>query len=139
MSESAVLTLTKLKDEPFFIVCTENLRGPRSNPIQAATITSIDTIRLERMTASDPEVWEVAVTASGFTALQVLDDSVFTDAIIAGVVTADPDASPAPGNDYMLVAECTIQFVAAFGGSSTGKVFRRPVRIPATATTAPAS
>lgn len=139
MASSAVHTLTKLKDEAFFIVCTENLRGPRSNPIQAATIQTIDTVRLERQVASDPETWEVAVAAEGFTALQVLDDLPFTDAIIGGVITADRDSSPAPGRDYMIVAECTIQFVAAFGGGQTGRVFRRPVEIPATSVTAPVS
>lgn len=139
MARQAVLTFTKLKDEPFFIQCAESLRGPRNNPIQAATITSIDTIRLERQVSVALDTWEEAVAYAGFANLQVLDDGTFTDAMIAGTVTADRDASPAPGEAYRIVAECTIEFVAAFGSSSTGKVFRAPARIVAGSITAPSS
>lgn len=139
MARQAVLTFTKLKNEPFFVQCAESLRGPSNNPIQAATITSIDTIRLERQTSVSLDTWEEAVAVSGFGNLQILDDGTFTDAMIAGTLTADRDASPAPGEAYRIVAECTIQFVVAFGSASTGKVFRAPARVVSGSITAPAS
>lgn len=138
MARSSIHTFTKLVDEPFFISCGANLRDPRTGA-QVATIQSIDTIRLERRTSTDPEAWESAVAASGFSSLQVLDDGSVTDAMIAGVLDADPDESPAPGGFYMIVAECTIVFGPAYGGGTTERVFRRRARIPASALTAPAS
>jgi len=130
-------TFTKLVDEPFFIQCADLLKAPDGS--QVATITSVDTIRLELRETKTPETWSVAVAAGGFSSLQVLDDGGFTDAMIAGLMTADRDATPAPGEDYMLVAECTITFGAEFGGGAAGKVFRRPARIVAGSVTAPAS
>ncbi len=139
MARPSVHTFTKLLSEPFFIQCADSLRAPDGT--QAATIVSIDTIRLEYRVTDDPEKWEEAIAAAGFGSLQVIDDpaSGFTDDMIAGTITADRDAVPAPGDGYMIVAECTIELVPALGGAQVGKVFRRPARIVAGAVTAPAS
>lgn len=140
MPRSAVHTFTKLVGEDFYIQCGDSLRHP-STGAQVAQITSIDTIRLEKRTATDPETWEEAVALAGFSSLQVLDDPAtgFTNDMIAGVLDADRDADPAPGDHYMLVVECTLTREAAFGGGSTAKVFRRPARIAYGSVTAPAS
>jgi hypothetical protein len=134
---STVITFTKLVGEPFFMVCTENLKTLAG--AQAGRITSIDTIRLEHRVTTSPETWEEAVAAAGFGSLQTFDDGSFVDTIIGGILTADPDADPAPGSDYMLVAECTVTLEAALGGGTVEKVFRCPVRIVAGSVTAPAS
>lgn len=137
MPRPAVHTFTKLVDEPFFISCRDNLKDPSSG-VQVATITSIDTVRLERRVTADPETWEEAVAFAGFSSLQILDDGSFTDAMIAGILDADRDADPAPGDHYMLVAECTIAFTAAYGAGTGKKLFRRPARIAYGSVTAPA-
>ena len=137
MSRSAVHTFTKLVGEPFFISCADNLRDPSSG-VQVGTITSIDTVRLERRVTADPETWEEAVAFAGFSSLQVLDDGSFTDAMIGGILDADRDADPAPGDHYMLVAECTVTMEAAYGGGVVERVFRRPARIAYGSVTAPA-
>lgn len=134
---STVHTFTKLVDEPFFIQCADNLKTPAG--AQAGHITSIDTIRLEKRTQDSPEQWEVAVAAGGFSSLQTHDDGSFVDTIIAGIMTADRDAAPAPGDKYMIVAECTVTLEAALGGGVVEKVFRRPARIVHGSVTAPAS
>lgn len=132
-------TFTKLVDEPFFIRCGENLTDDDGN--QVATISSIDTQRLERKVTESPETetWEVAVDSSGFSTMQILADGSYSSAMIGGVLTADPDTAPAPGEDYMLVVECTIAFVAGYGGGSAERVFRRPARIAPSASTAPSA
>lgn len=137
MARQTVITFTKLVDEPFFIECTDNLRT-RSGA-QAGRITSIDTIRLEKRESTDPEEWSVAVAVGGFGSLQVHDDGSFIDTIIGGILTADRDASPAPGEGYMLVAECTVTLEAGLGGGTVERVFRCPARIAATQITAPSS
>ena len=137
MARQTVVTFTKLVDEPFFIVCSDNLKTLGN--AQAARIASIDSIRLEKRETTDPEEWSVAVAVGGFGSLQVHDDGSFVDTIIAGILTADRDAAPAPGDGYMLVAECTVTLEAGFGGGTVEKVFRCPARIAATQVTAPAS
>jgi hypothetical protein len=137
MARPTVHTFTKLVDEPFFIVCTENLKTLAGT--QAGRITSIDTIRLEKRTSSGPEQWEEAVAAAGFGSLQTHDDGTFVDTIIGGLLTADRDDDPAPGDGYMIVVECTVTLEAELGGGTVSKVFRRPARIVAGSVTAPAS
>lgn len=136
---SSVHTFTKLKDEPFFIQCGDRLKQPDGT--QAATITSIDTQRLENKTSDDPVEWSEAVPSTGFSSMQILGDpSGFDNAdMIGGILDADRDDVPADGDGYMIVVECTVTLVAALGGGSHGMVFRRPARIVAGSVTAPAS
>ncbi len=133
-------TATKLVDETWFI---EGRHILSRGGVQVGTIVEVLEVRIERRTSEDPEVWEVAVDADAFSSLQVADDStnsgVFADSIVAGILAADPDDDPEPGNSYMMLAICTIEFTALYGGHRCGKVFRRPWRIPASALTAPAS
>lgn len=138
MARSSVHTFTKLKNEPFFVQCAANLTQPDGT--QAGTITSIDTIRLEKRVGNKPETWSEAVASSGFSDLQILTDpsSSLSSDMIAGVLTADRDADPEDGDGYMIVAECTVTLVAGLGGGSVGMVFRRPARIAAGSITAPA-
>lgn len=70
----------------------------------------------------------------------VFDDGSVADSIIAGRI-AIGEASPVPtaGGGYVIVAECTIQFTAEYGGGTTSKDFARRVRIVASYETAPAS
>lgn len=134
MARSTVHTFTKLLDEPFFIRCRDGLRDPDTG-VQVATITSIDTQRLERRIGAT-DTYEVAVAADGFANLQILDDGDFGASMIAGTLSADRDTDPAPGLGYVLVIECTITFTAEFGGGTAGRVFRRDARIDPTAVTA---
>lgn len=135
MARASEHIITKLVNEPFFIDCADNLRDPDTGT-QAATITSIDTIRLEKLDSKNPEKWSVAVPVGGFSSLQILAQGSISASRIAGILNADRDPVPPPG-DYMFVAECTIQFVAGFGGGTAGKVFRREARIVAGSVTAP--
>lgn len=137
MARRAVHTFTKLVDEPFFIQCEDRLKQPDGT--QAATITSIDTQRLEQRDSSDPETWSEAVASTGFSNMQILGDADgFDNAdMVAGVLTADRDDVPPDGDGYMVVVECTVTLVAALGGGSHGMVFRRPARIVAGLVTAP--
>lgn len=139
MARSRIHVFTKLKDEPFFIQCSDRLTQPDGT--QAATITSIDTQRLEKRQTEDPETWSEVVAEGGFSSMQILDDpkSGFTDDMIGGLLTADRDDDPADGEGYRIIIECTVTFVAALGGASTGMVFRRDARIAAGSVTAPAS
>jgi hypothetical protein len=137
MASPAVHTATKLVEEPWFI---EGRYVLSRDGTQIATVVSVDEVRLEHRTSSDPETWEIVFEDDDFSSLQVLDDDGFDDTIAAGLLAADPDDDPPAGRDqvYMLLAICTIEFTAAYGGDQVGKVFRRPWRIPASALTAPA-
>lgn len=134
MSRDSIHTFTKLVDEPFFLECGKLLthRG-----VQVATILTVDRVRIERMTRSKPERWEIAFDSDPdegqptITDVQVLDDG----AMVAGILEADPDDSPPPGKDYMILAECTIQMTQEYGGATVGRVFRRRAQIPASALT----
>jgi hypothetical protein len=140
MARPAVHTIRHLTDEPFFIQCADGLRD--ENGTQVATITSIDSISLEKRESSDPLTWSEAVGINDFDSLQVLDDPTtsFTDDMIAGRVSIG-GASPVPaaGEGYAIVAHCTITFGAAYGGGTAKRDFVRPVRIAASLETAPAS
>lgn len=147
MPERAVHIMTKLVDEDFYVRCPALYDSEAQ--AQIATITSIDEIRIEKREATDPETFSEAVAEAGFSSLQLLDDTdpTLTDAIVAGITDADPDATPAPGHGYFLVVVCTITFTAAYlsdeevaaGLTTATKVFRRPWKIPASLYTAPAS
>lgn len=137
MAESTIHTFTKLVDEPWFIECRKNLVR---NGVQVATITSLNTARIERRVGTNPtETWEIVFEGSDLTSLQILDDGDHTDSMIAGILNADRDTDPPPGSDYMIVCECTIQFTAEFGRGEAGRVFRRRARIVPGAVTAPSS
>lgn len=63
-TRTSVHTIRHLADEPFFIQCAENLKGP--DGLQAATITSIDGISLENRETTDPQTWSEAADGGAF-------------------------------------------------------------------------
>lgn len=136
MATPAVHTATKLVDETWFIDGRHILSR---DGVQVASVLEVVDTWLERRTADDPEAWEIVFDAASFSSLQSIDDGAFEDSIVGGILEADPDDDPPPGSGYMLYARCRIQFTAAYGSHTCGKVFRRPWRIPASALTAPAS
>ena len=88
MARSSVHTIRHASNDPFFIQCREGLTD--EDGTQIATITSIDDIELELLTAgSDPETWSTAVTKlEGFAALQILNDPTSPSGFSADMVAA---------------------------------------------------
>ena len=143
MARDSVHTIRHVTNDPLFIQCRDGLTD--EDGTQIATITSIDDVELELLTAgSDPETWSTAVTKlEGFSSIQILNDPTSPSGFSADMVAAllsISGASPQPSADatYRIVAHCTITFIAGYGSGTAKRDFVRPARIAASVETAPA-
>ena len=140
MGRSSVHVIRHLTDEPFFIQCAGGLVD--DDGTQIATITAINDISLEKRETEKPETWSEAVAIANFDDLQIIDDptSSFSADMIGGLISiGDETPTPAAGENYYIVAHCTITLIAAYGSGTAKRDFVRKAKIPASLETAPAS